>query len=74
MGDGGGDHAYDVETNHMVINAVGSTGQLLDLVASIKLSNERCNDRAQDISHVPTRAKHSERPTANLAGSGHGHL
>ena len=73
MGDGGGDHSFDVETNHTVIYAVGSTGQLLKLVASVGISNEQCNDRAQNVGNVPTRRKHPEKPTANLAGSGHAH-
>jgi len=70
VGDGGqGDHAYDVETSRTVIYAVGFTGQLFDVVVSVGISYERCNDRAQDLNHVPIRKKHSERPTANLVAA-----
>jgi len=48
----GGDHAHDVETDHTVIYAVGSTGQLFDVVAGVEFSNERCTDRAQDVGDV----------------------
>jgi len=48
---GGGEHAYDVETNHTFIYGVVSTGLLFDVVAWIGSCHERCNDPAQDAGH-----------------------
>jgi len=56
--------------NHNVIYAMGFTGKLFEVVASIGSGHERCNDCAQDACHVPSRTKYSERPTSNLAGNG----